>query len=65
MRSRCEGGWECVKHTWCAREASWGRGLGGGRVLESAKEERSLSSLFDVGTTSDDEERGRLQISQI
>jgi hypothetical protein len=24
VRSRWDGGWECVRQTWCARDASWG-----------------------------------------
>lgn len=65
VRSRCDGGWECVRQTWCAREDSWGRGLDAGRVLGPVDEGRFSPLSCEVATTDVEvDEMGRLQTSQ-
>lgn len=51
-RGRCDGGRECVRHSWCAMEDSWEWGVEG--VLGSAEE----------GDVEDEACTGWLQIAQ-
>ena len=53
LRSRCDGGWECVRQTWWARDASCGRDLG-------LDEDGSSDSMTVVSSR---DVRGSLQMS--
>jgi hypothetical protein len=52
-----------VRHTWCAREASWGLCFAGGRCSDASLS--SYVSLAEADTVSGIVVSGNLQISQV